>query len=166
MKQCRNILIVFLLSGFWHGASWNFVVWGMIHGIYMTAALVMTRIRKGKRKLLPPVAGWVVTLLLVNVAWVFFRAPSLAGAWQILKQPFVNPLGGGISETMFFLGIQGTAALRLIFVGLSWMVLEQLSEEIYERCQTKRAFCMMAAVFVVMVTVVEFSWLGMMASGR
>ena len=138
VKQCRNILIVFLLSGFWHGASWNFVVWGMIHGIYMTAALVMTRIRKGKRKLL---------------------------AWQILKQPFVNPLGGGISETMFFLGIQGTAVLRLIFVGLSWMVLEQLSEEIYERCQTKRAFCMMAAVFVVMVTVVEFSWLGMMASG-
>ena len=165
VKQCRNILIVFLLSGFWHGASWNFVVWGMIHGIYMTAALVMTRIRKGKRTLLPPVAGWVVTLLLVNVAWVFFRAPSLAGAWQILKQPFVNPLGGGISETMFFLGIQGTAALRLIFVGLSWMVLEQLSEEIYERCQTKRAFCMMTAVFVVMVTVVEFSWLGMMASG-
>ena len=165
VKQCRNILIVFLLSGFWHGASWNFVVWGMIHGIYMTAALVMTRIRKGKRTLLPPVAGWVVTLLLVNVAWVFFRAPSLAGAWQILKQPFVNPLGGGIAETMFFLGIQGTAALRLIFVGLSWMVLEQLSEEIYERCQTKRAFCMMAAVFVVMVTVVEFSWLGMMASG-
>ena len=165
VKQCRNILIVFLLSGFWHGASWNFVVWGMIHGIYMTAALVMTRMRKGKRKLLPPVAGWIVTLLLVNVAWVFFRAPSLAGAWQILKQPFVNPLGGGISETMFFLGIQGTAALRLIFVGLSWIVLEQLSEEIYERCQTKRAFCMMAAVFVVMVTVVEFSWLGMMASG-
>lgn len=165
VKQCRNILIVFLLSGFWHGASWNFVVWGMIHGIYMTAALVMTRIRKGKRTLLPPVAGWVVTLLLVNVAWVFFRAPSLAGAWQILKQPFVNPLGGGISETMFFLGIQGTAALRLILVGLSWMVLEQFSEEIYERCQTKRAFCMMAAVFVVMVTVVEFSWLGMMASG-
>ena len=45
------------------------------------------------------------------------------------------------------------------------LTLEQLSEEIYERCQTKRAFCMMAAVFVVMVTVVEFSWLGMMASG-
>ena len=165
VKQCRNILIVFLLSGFWHGASWNFVVWGMIHGIYMTAALVMTRIRKGKRTLLPPVAGWVVTRFLVNVAWVFFRAPSLAGACQILKQPFVNPLGGGISETMFFLGIQGTAALRLIFVGLSWIVLEQLSEEIYERCRTKRGFCMMAAVFVVMVTVVEFSWLGMMASG-
>ena len=164
-KQCRNILIVFLLSGFWHGASWNLVVWGMIHGIYMVAALVMTRIRKGKRKFLHPAAGWVMTMLLVNIAWIFFRAPSLTGAWQILKQPFVNPLGGGISETILFLGIQGTAVLRLVFIGLGWIILEQLPEEIYKRCQTKRSLCLMAAVFVVIVTVIEFSWLGMMASG-
>lgn len=165
VKQCRNILIVFLLSGFWHGASWNFVVWGMIHGIYMVAALVITRIRNGKSKNLHPVAGWVMTMLLVNVAWVFFRAPSLTGAWQILKQPFVNPLGGGFPETMSFLGIQGTAALRLLFIGISWIVLEQFPEEVYKRCQAKRGLCLMAAVFVVMVTVIEFSWLGMMASG-
>ena len=38
-KRCRNVLIVFLLSGFWHGASWNFVVWGLIHGIYMVCLL-------------------------------------------------------------------------------------------------------------------------------
>ena len=165
VKQCRNILIIFLLSGFWHGASWNFVVWGMIHGIYMVAALVITRIRNGKSKNLHPVAGWVMTMLLVNVAWVFFRAPSLTGAWQILKQPFVNPLGGGFPETMSFLGIQGTAALRLLFIGISWIVLEQFPEEVYKRCQAKRGLCLMAAVFVVMVTVIEFSWLGMMASG-
>ena len=165
VKQCRNILIIFLLSGFWHGASWNFVVWGMIHGIYMVAALVITRIRNGKSKNLHPVAGWVMTVLLVNVAWVFFRAPSLTGAWQILKQPFVNPLGGGFPETMSFLGIQGTAALRLLFIGISWIVLEQFPEEVYKRCQAKRGLCLMAAVFVVMVTVIEFSWLGMMASG-
>ena len=165
VKQCRNILIIFLLSGFWHGASWNFVVWGMIHGIYMVAALVITRIRNGKSKNLHPVAGWVMTMLLVNVAWVFFRAPSLTGAWQILKQSFVNPLGGGFPETMSFLGIQGTAALRLLFIGISWIVLEQFPEEVYKRCQAKRGLCLMAAVFVVMVTVIEFSWLGMMASG-
>ena len=165
VKQCRNILIIFLLSGFWHGASWNFVVWGMIHGIYMVAALVITRIRNGKSKNLHPVAGWVMTMLLVNVAWVFFRAPSLTGAWQILKQPFVNPLGGGFPETMSFLGIQGTAALRLLFIGISWIVLEQFPEEVYKRCQAKRGLCLMAVVFVVMVTVIEFSWLGMMASG-
>ena len=131
----------------------------------MTAALVVTRIRKGKRKLLHPAAGWAITMLLVNIAWVFFRAPSLIGAWQILKQPFANPLGGGISETMLFLGIQGEAVLRLVFVGLSWIILEQLPEEIYKRCQTKRSLCLIAAAFVVMVTVIEFSWLGMMASG-
>ena len=131
----------------------------------MVAALVITRIRNGKSKNLHPVAGWVMTVLLVNVAWVFFRAPSLTGAWQILKQPFVNPLGGGFPETMSFLGIQGTAALRLLFIGISWIVLEQFPEEVYKRCQAKRGLCLMAAVFVVMVTVIEFSWLGMMASG-
>ena len=164
VRQCRNVLIVFLLSGFWHGASWNFVVWGIIHGVYMIAAMVISRIRKGKR-ILHPVAGWLMTMLLVNVAWVFFRAPSFTVAWQILKQPFVNPLGGGISETMRFLGIQGLALLKLLMVGLTWLILERLPEEIDKSCQTRRGLCLAAVIFVVMVTVVEFSWLGMMASG-
>lgn len=49
-KRCRNVLIVFLLSGFWHGASWNFVVWGLIHGIYMVGAICLSQIRKDKRE--------------------------------------------------------------------------------------------------------------------
>lgn len=90
-KAMRNVLIVFLLSGFWHGASWNFVVWGLIHGIYMVGAICLSQIRKDKKRILHPVTGWILTLLLVNIAWVFFRAPSLIGAWRILQQPVVNP---------------------------------------------------------------------------
>ena len=164
-RQCRNVLVVFLLSGFWHGASWNFVVWGLIHGIYMVGAMCFSRIRKERKRILPPVAGWLLTMLLVNIAWVFFRAPSLPGAWQILQQPFVNPLGSGISEMISFLGIQGLAIVRLLAVGISWVILERLPEEIDKSCQTRRGFCLVVAVFVVMVTVIEFSWLGMMASG-
>ena len=165
VKQCRNILIVFLLSGFWHGASWNFVVWGLIHGIYMVGAICLSQIRKDKKRILHPVAGWILTLLLVNIAWVFFRAPSLIGAWRILQQPFVNPLGSGIAETMSFLGIRGFAILRLLTTGISWLILERLPEEIDKNCQTQKGFCMAAVIFVVMVTVIEFSWLGRMASG-
>ena len=106
-----------------------------------------------------------MTMLLVNAAWVFFRAPSLPDAWQILQQPFVNPMGKGISETMSFLGIQGSSIIRLLIVGISWLILERLPEEIDKICQTRRGFCLAAVVFVVMVTVIEFSWLGMMASG-
>lgn len=164
-KRCRNVLLVFLLSGFWHGASWNFVVWGLIHGIYMVGAMCFSRIRKERKRILPPAAGWLLTMLLVNIAWVFFRAPSLPGAWQILQQPFVNPLGSGISEMISFLGIQGLAIVRLLAVGISWVILERLPEEIDKSCQTRRGFCLVTAAFVVMVTVIEFSWLGMMASG-
>lgn len=57
-KRCRNVLIVFLLSGFWHGASWNFVVWGLIHGIYMVGAICLSQIRKDKKRILHP-GGWL-----------------------------------------------------------------------------------------------------------
>ena len=164
-KQCRNVLVVFLLSGFWHGASWNFVIWGLIHGIYMIAAMCCSRIRKNRKRILHPVAGWFMTMLCVDIAWVFFRAPSLLSAWQILQQPFLNPMGNGAYETMSFLGIQGMNALRLIAVGITWVILEKLPEEIDLYGQTRRGIGLAAIILIGMVTVIEFSWLGMMASG-
>ena len=164
-KRCRNVLIVFILSGFWHGASWNFVVWGLIHGIYMAGAMCLARLRKDKKRILPLAVGWILTMFLVNIAWVFFRAPSLPGAWQILKQPFVNPMGGGMDETLRFLGIQNLATLRLLATGITWLLLEQIPEEIDKCCRSRKGLCLAVAGFVVMVTVIEFSWLGMMASG-
>lgn len=131
----------------------------------MVGAICPSQIRKDKKRILHPAAGWILTLLLVNIAWVFFRAPSLIGAWRILQQPFVNPLGSGIAETMSFLGIRGSAILRLLTTGISWLILERLPEEIDKNCQTQKGFCMAAVIFVVMVTVIEFSWLGRMASG-
>lgn len=103
-------------------------------------------------------------MFLVNIAWVFFRAPSLTDAWLILRQPFVSPTGRGIPEVMSFLGIQGTAILRLLITGITWVILERLPEEIDKICQKTRGLCLAAVVFVVMVTVIEFSWLGRMAS--
>jgi alginate O-acetyltransferase complex protein AlgI len=80
----RNMLLVFLLSGLWHGAAWTFVFWGVLHG----AGLVAERlIAPGLR--FPDHGGWqalrmVRTFLLVNIAWVFFRAQSLSDAGYIL----------------------------------------------------------------------------------
>ena len=164
-KRCRNVLIVFLLSGFWHGASWNFVVWGLFHGVCMVAAMCIERLRKGKKRILPPVIGWLVTMTLVNISWIFFRTPSISDAWQILMQVFVNPLGGGISETLSAFGIQGVKALRLLVVLPGWLLLERFPDEIDQCCQSKKKLCLAAVILVVMVTAIEFSWLGMMAAG-
>ena len=114
----------------------------------MVGAICLSQIRKDKKRILHPVAGWILTLLLVNIAWVFFRAPSLIGAWRILQQPFVNPLGSGIAETMSFLGIRGFAILRLLTTGISWLILERLPEEIDKNCQIQKGFCMAAVILL------------------
>lgn len=82
LQTYRNLFIVFLLCGIWHGASWNFVVWGMLHG----TALVMERAGVGARlERLPTVIRAVYTLLLVMLAWVFFRADGMGQAMSFLK---------------------------------------------------------------------------------
>ena len=85
---CRNTMIVFLLSGLWHGAGWGFLIWGALHG----AAMVAERLWSGRARL-PRAAGWVLTFLFVNVAWVFFRAPSLGNALALLG----DLVGGGLA---------------------------------------------------------------------
>lgn len=78
-----NILIVFLVSGFWHGAGWTFLVWGALHGL----AQVVERVWGRGRDRLPFVLRWGLTFLFVNIAWVFFRAPDCTGAWSCWAGP-------------------------------------------------------------------------------
>lgn len=131
----------------------------------MVGSMCIARIRKGKKRILPPVIGWLVTMTLVNISWIFFRTPSISDACQILMQVFVNPLGGGISEMLSAFGIRGIKALRLLVVLPGWLILERFPDEIDQCCQSKKKLYLAAVIFVVMVTAIEFSWLGMMASG-
>lgn len=80
---CRNIMVIFLLSGVWHGAGWGFLIWGALHG----AASVVQRLCRGTGKL-PRWLGWLVTFVFVNVAWVFFRAGSVEQAFALLGDLF------------------------------------------------------------------------------
>lgn len=75
-RMYANLLFVFLVSGIWHGAGWNFVVWGLLHGI----AYCLVRMRGEKKPMLPRWCRVTVTWLFVNAAWVFFRAPDLRSA--------------------------------------------------------------------------------------
>lgn len=75
-----NILVVFLISGFWHGAGWTFLVWGALHGLAQAAE----RAWGPGRERLPVWLRWGLTFLFVNAAWVFFRAPDLSGAVELL----------------------------------------------------------------------------------
>nr|MCR4588405.1 MBOAT family protein [Lachnospiraceae bacterium] len=90
----RNILIVFLLSGLWHGASWHYVFWGFLHGVYRVVGEItlplreklvqITRIRSDAPSF--KALRMLITFILVVIAWVFFRANHVSDGIDILKR--------------------------------------------------------------------------------
>jgi D-alanyl-lipoteichoic acid acyltransferase DltB (MBOAT superfamily) len=95
-SQIRNSLIVFAVSGFWHGASWNFLIWGLLNGFYFIPLLLRNSNRKhlgdvAEGRMLPTMSeltGMVGTFLLACVAWVFFRAKDLSSAMDVFANTF------------------------------------------------------------------------------
>ncbi|TXS89409.1 MBOAT family O-acyltransferase [Parahaliea aestuarii] len=81
-KRQRNLMITMLLGGLWHGASWNFVIWGALHGLYLVINHTWTRLVKVH---LPWFISWGLTFLVVVIAWVFFRATSFDAAIRIIE---------------------------------------------------------------------------------
>ncbi len=81
-----NLLIVFFLTGLWHGASWNFVIWGLWHGFFLIVERVLRN--KNVKIHLPKAVKWVYAMLVVIIGWVFFRAADLTAALEYLKCMF------------------------------------------------------------------------------
>ncbi len=77
----RNLLLTMLLGGLWHGAGWNFVIWGGLHGL----ALVVHRVWENAGKRMPAALGMALTFWWVCLAWIFFRATSLDSAWTSVR---------------------------------------------------------------------------------
>ncbi|WP_029233419.1 MBOAT family O-acyltransferase [Butyrivibrio sp. VCB2006] len=101
LRKYINIMIVFLVSGLWHGASLSFVLWGGLNGLYQVIGSLLMPIRDKLRRILGiskdkigyKVAGAIITFALVDFAWLFFRADSLSDAFAIVRQIFAvrNP---------------------------------------------------------------------------
>jgi D-alanyl-lipoteichoic acid acyltransferase DltB (MBOAT superfamily) len=81
----RNLMLTMLLGGLWHGAAWTFVIWGLIHGVGLAVerALGVRPVTRTAQWV-----GRVLTFHIVCFAWVFFRADSVARAWQVLERLF------------------------------------------------------------------------------
>jgi len=113
-KQQRNILITFLASGLWHGASWNFAIWGAIHGLYILIGGFLTPAREkvagflriGKHPAALRAVRIAITFFLVNFAWVFFRAADLNASFSIIRSIFSNQDPSFfLSGSLFSLGL-------------------------------------------------------------
>ncbi|MBR5360228.1 MAG: MBOAT family protein [Lachnospiraceae bacterium] len=131
LRKSINILITFLISGLWHGAGLNFIVWGGLHGIYQVAEDI-TDSGKEKNKsdsLTGRILHIVLTFILVTVAWVFFRADSVSQAFmmfaKIIDGPGFKSLGDG---AIFDLGLGRLQVIGIILSLIVMVVIDILQE--------------------------------------
>lgn len=164
LRTCINVMVVYLCSGFWHGANWTFVLWGVMHGIFS----VITRCCRKFFQKIPKVLNWLITFLFVNVAWVFFRADSIADAVALLGKAFSmewGPVSSGISgvfllpEFEFVLGPLGifqhletrTGLCAAIFYGSAMALILGAKNAYQHMCSGKRSFgtlCLAAVLLI------------------
>jgi alginate O-acetyltransferase complex protein AlgI len=120
-KTYRNLMITMLLGGFWHGASFTFLIWGGIHGTALSVE------RWGRQRFpsfrMPVVVAWFVTFNVVCIAWVFFRAPNLATAFDIL---------GGIGLS----GPSPLVTLPMVFLVVAAIAVQFLPQDGWRRAES------------------------------
>jgi len=124
-RRLANVMIVMLLGGLWHGASWTFVIWGGLHGLYLMVnhAWQMLIGEKRTRSRLSVLAGRLVTFLLVTVAWVFFRSPTLDTALSIAKSMFgLGALLVPIDPASSILPSSDVAAIAAAAMAIVWLM--------------------------------------------
>jgi alginate O-acetyltransferase complex protein AlgI len=155
-----NLFIVFVLTGFWHGASFNFLVWGLWHGF----SLIIERLfgmREAKNKKIVPLR-YALTMLVVVIGWVFFRSPGLRYALTYLGIMFgiVQPENVGFTiwyylnpKTIFILGVAVLASTPLLKQSF---ILPKFQNSVAYKCMA--SVLILALFFVSLVFVTASSY--------
>jgi alginate O-acetyltransferase complex protein AlgI len=118
-----NLLIVFAISGLWHGANWTFIIWGLLHGIFIVSEILLQKlpaVSRFTRTSFGKFAGIVVTFHCVVLGWIFFRAKSVEDAFQLIENMLnfdFSKLGVNISLNY------GNALLDKVEVVLCFLVI-------------------------------------------
>jgi len=121
LQTIRNTMIIFTVSGFWHGANWTFIAWGVYHGLLFLPLLILDKNRKNvgpvaAGRMLPSIKElfqMALTFTLVTIGWILFRAENITKAWEYLqgiasKSLFSVPLHSGYHTLMLFIALMFT----------------------------------------------------------
>lgn len=149
-----NLCIVFFVTGFWHGASWNFIVWGMFHGAF----IVFERV--GGDRLLKKIGvlQHFYTLLVVVIGWVFFKAETLTDAILFLRQMFVPTAKSGLlGDVSFFMTNELMIAL-VVGALISMPTYSWISKKI-ARSQPFKKITYLYSIFLILLLHVSISYI-------
>lgn len=122
-----NILITFLVSGIWHGANWTFIVWGLIHGILLILERITGLNPKGKvssivesKRIIKPFRI-ALSFILVSIAWIFFRMPTVGDSLGIIGQIFTSDKGSTLAVT----------GINKILIVLPFLFIKEFKDEFF-----------------------------------
>lgn len=127
-KMNRNLLVVFAVSGFWHGANWTYIIWGALHGVYLVIENMLRKLNwfnwyVNNKRLLIRLLASIIIFQIVVIGWIFFRAEHVGDAWYIIKSIFTfHTSGPGLPEDLQMFGMPG----------LTWKILLALSFLMYD----------------------------------
>ena len=143
-RLCFALAATMLLGGLWHGASWNFVIWGALHGIVLAAERLWREFRPAGWRSLPEGLGIVITFNIVCLSWIFFRAASLSDAMTLLGG--TNAAAGPMLLTPML--------LALILLGMSFHFMPRFSiQQVAMRLRTLPAPALGLGVGLAMLVV-------------
>lgn len=146
LRQIAATMLVFLLSGLWHGANSTFIVWGLCHGILVVGWTLLERNGIVPRSKIAKACSVLVTFLLVTLLWVFFRAQSFSQALLLLRAVFTHwELSAGVT----LLGMNGYDVLRLVLSLALFPLIHRLQKE--ERHETP-------VVYLLLIAVIGLAW--------
>ena len=121
-----NIFVTFLVSGIWHGANWTFIVWGVMHGILQIIEKALGWQKYEGNNWAVKGIRIVVTFLLVNFAWVFFRMPNISDAFAMISNMFAHTGAPNLAD-------YGTTPLFMTAIGLMLLVFKDLRDEFFPK---------------------------------
>jgi D-alanyl-lipoteichoic acid acyltransferase DltB (MBOAT superfamily) len=134
LKSIRNTLIIFAISGFWHGANWTFIIWGIYHAMLFCPLLLLKKNRVHRdvialgRKLpnFKEFTQVILTFFFVLIGWIIFRSESISGAYIYIKNIF--------SSSLFTIPVmQGAGVTRGVGVTTLFFIIIMLITEWYHR---------------------------------
>lgn len=112
LKQLRNVTIVWFITGLWHGASWNYIIWGLYFGLFVTVEKIFLM---KWLQLLPPFISHVYTLMIVIIGWVFFEFEHLPAAITYIGTMFgAGAIGFIDSRSLYYLSTNALFMLLLV----------------------------------------------------
>ena len=162
VRTLINILIVFAISGLWHGAAWTFVVWGLLHGVYQ----IVGRLTINKRNALINKLGYtenstpvviirrINTFILVCLAWLIFRAGSISDSLTLFSKLFVGWQGS--LSSLERMGINLENALMIIFAIVLLVLLDRMIT--YDGAPSDSDVLVKRGAFIYIVWAILITW--------